>query len=42
MAEALAVRPAPANAISSETTRSRLGRSPSTGQARIEAQIGMV
>ena len=32
----------PANAMTSEITRSRLGRSPSTGQASIEAQIGMV
>ena len=32
----------PANATTSEITRSRTGRSPSTGQASIEAQIGMV
>jgi hypothetical protein len=32
----------PANAITSEITRNRFGRSPSTGQARIEAQIGSV
>ena len=32
----------PANAITSEITRSRFGRSPSTGQASSEAQIGRV
>ena len=32
----------PANAITSEITRSRFGRSPRIGQARIEAQTGMV
>ena len=32
----------PANAITSDITRSRFGRSPSTGQASIEAQTGMV
>jgi hypothetical protein len=32
----------PANAMTSEMTRSRFGRSPSTGQASSEAHIGMV
>jgi len=32
----------PANAITSEITRNRFGRSPRIGQARIEAQTGMV
>ena len=32
----------PANAITSEIVRSKVGRSPSTGQASIDAQTGMV
>ncbi len=32
----------PANAMTSEITRNRFGRSPRIGQARIEAQTGMV
>jgi hypothetical protein len=32
----------PANAITSETVRNKVGRSPSTGQANSEAQTGMV
>ena len=32
----------PANAITSEIVRNNVGRSPSTGQASIEAQTGMV
>ena len=46
---ALAVKPLPpmiaarpANAITSASVRNSVGRSPSTGQASIEAQTGMV
>jgi len=45
----LAVRPlppmmvaSPANAMTSASVRNNVGRSPSTGQASIEAQTGMV
>ena len=36
------IEPSPMKAITSDSVRSTVGRSPSTGQAMIEAQTGIV